>query len=122
MGRICAASPDFNLAKQWIKDCNKGHLHCKDNRTHLAPSRLIHIDKSGLKTRLIKTNISQNYEHITLSYRWGTNVYFLTKRDNYCNKLIDIPIGDLPLTFRDTVFATSRLGFQYLWIDSLYII
>lgn len=29
---------------------------------------------------------------------------------------------DLPKTYRDTVFITRQLDFQYLWIDSLYII
>ena len=29
---------------------------------------------------------------------------------------------DLPLTFRDAIFVTRKLGFKYLWIDSLAII
>ena len=34
----------------------------------------------------------------------------------------DISYDSLPQTFRDSVYITRRLGFRYLWIDSLCII
>lgn len=33
-----------------------------------------------------------------------------------------IPLDNFPLTFRDAILITRRLGYQYLWIDSLCII
>jgi hypothetical protein len=33
-----------------------------------------------------------------------------------------IPLGNLPSTFKDTIFLTKTLGFRYIWIDSLCII
>ncbi|KAJ0116230.1 Heterokaryon incompatibility protein [Diaporthe amygdali] len=33
-----------------------------------------------------------------------------------------IPVSDLSLNFRDAIYATRKLGFRYIWIDSLCII
>lgn len=33
-----------------------------------------------------------------------------------------IPMGELPPTFRDAIMITRRLGYQYIWIDSLCIL
>lgn len=33
-----------------------------------------------------------------------------------------LPIQSLPKAFQDALFATTRLGFQYIWIDSLCIV
>jgi hypothetical protein len=39
--------------------------------------------------------------------------------DSFCKA---INLADLPLTFRDAISLTRRLGIQYIWIDSLCII
>lgn len=35
---------------------------------------------------------------------------------------VELPIASLPQTIQDTITMTRKPGFQYLWIDSLYIL
>ena len=46
----------------------------------------------------------------------------LAKRKNLDTLLQDIPFEKLSKTFHDAIVATRRLGFQYIWIDSLCIL
>jgi Heterokaryon incompatibility protein (HET) len=59
---------------------------------------------------------------VTLTHRGGACEHFSMERKNLHDRLEGIAIKTLPDTFRDAVVTTSRLRFQYLWIDSLCII
>ena len=70
----------------------------------------------------ITTWRDQPLEYVTLSHRWGgSNVLSLVQR-NLRSMLDGISIDILPQTFKDAIYITRKLGFRYLWIDSLCII
>jgi hypothetical protein len=46
----------------------------------------------------------------------------LTTRSNYKNQLSGIPRATLPRSFQEAMIATRKLGFEYIWIDSICII
>ncbi|TGJ87136.1 hypothetical protein E0Z10_g1598 [Xylaria hypoxylon] len=58
----------------------------------------------------------------TLSHRWGdaSNILQLTKNTEQ-DFSKSISTDNLPPTFRDAALLVQRLGFRYLWIDSLCI-
>jgi len=61
-------------------------------------------------------------QYLTLSHRWGdANILRTTSRtlERFKNR---IPIETLCQNFQDAMTVTRRLGFRYLWIDSLCII
>ncbi|KAF2755862.1 HET-domain-containing protein [Pseudovirgaria hyperparasitica] len=124
MGRKCCAYPDFDLARQWIKDC-EGHASCARGKvvTWTNPTRLLQIIGDGSIVKLIATTNSERYDYTTLSHRWGTDrLPMRTLRTNIQQHMSSIVTENLPETFRDAVLATQTLGYEYIWIDSLCII
>lgn len=59
---------------------------------------------------------------VALSHCWGSGNHFTTTSTNLDARLKCIEFRELPRTFQDAVIVTRRLGFQYLWIDSLCIL
>ncbi|KAF2786856.1 heterokaryon incompatibility, partial [Melanomma pulvis-pyrius CBS 109.77] len=60
--------------------------------------------------------------YFTLSYCWGgAEVTRLTK-EVFLDFSRAIPFYDLPKTFKDAMVITRKLGYNYIWIDSLCII
>jgi hypothetical protein len=58
---------------------------------------------------------------MTLSHCWGRKVFTTLTPDNFHSYLFRIPYEDLSKTFKEAILITRRLGFRYLWIDSLCI-
>ncbi|PVH85430.1 HET-domain-containing protein, partial [Cadophora sp. DSE1049] len=57
-----------------------------------------------------------------LSHRWVGNMPGRLTTENSAQLLHVIPAAFLSATFKDAIIVTRRLGFRYLWIDSLCII
>jgi hypothetical protein len=61
--------------------------------------------------------------YITLSHLWAASGIMLKLTlANLDAFLQQIPMTDLPPTFKDSFEATRKLGIRYLWIDSLCIL
>jgi hypothetical protein len=58
---------------------------------------------------------------MTLSHCWGGKVFTTLTPDNFHSYLFRIPCEDLSKTFKEAILITRRLGFGFLWIDSLCI-
>lgn len=67
---------------------------------------------------------SEEALYATLSHCWGREDIKTTKTvsANIDARLVNLPLSDLPDSFRQAVFVCRRLGVRYLWIDSLCII
>lgn len=141
----------WRLAKSWVSDCRLTHKCDKPEgrdvsdifppgpaidrpKATFLPTRLIHIREEAnarnrrssnfqLKARLLDSkDINEPVEYCTLSHCWGTVPFLTLKRATYRSFRADICISRLSKTFQDALFAANRLGFQYVWIDSLCII
>lgn len=131
----------FELASSWLATCTAEHEYCKTFATTLAsakdtrtrrrvPKYLVEINPSpgieyGYTSRLIETSIfppNSPPQWVTLSHCWGPSPIFCTTSANIKSNMSQLPLGKLPKTFLDAMTIASRLGHQYLWIDSLCII
>lgn len=84
----------------------------------------IDVDQSGVAKalRLIET-CGETGLYAALSHCWGPEPDFLvTNSDNLQDHMKSISLDDLPQNFKDAVEVATRLGLQYLWIDSLCIV
>jgi hypothetical protein len=54
--------------------------------------------------------------------QWGPKPHFRTTLSNIADFEQSISLEDLPRTFQDAILVARRLGFRFLWIDSLCII
>ncbi|PMD49345.1 HET-domain-containing protein [Hyaloscypha bicolor E] len=90
------------------------------------PKRLVSISPNGQFTRLCLTSQIPNrngLRYLALTHCWGKRpMPLLANLNNLDSLLQNIPFENLSKTFQDAIIATRRLGFQYIWIDSLCIL
>jgi hypothetical protein len=114
---------DVQSVKDWIRECNDGHHECHMNPAHLnLPIRLTVID---VKKRCVAV-WGQNEPYIALSYVWGRTTNFELRLENRDEMFqvdsLEHRWEEIPQTIKDSILLTEKLGFRYLWVDSLCII
>ncbi|KAF2106664.1 heterokaryon incompatibility protein-domain-containing protein [Lophiotrema nucula] len=135
--------PDMNdpkvidMIKTWIESCTNEHEHCRSLPPMQLPSRLIDIGEESTQTpRLIVADDIKRLEetegrqiqYIALSYCWGAKKdidqvpFFSTTSKTLDTHIKALPTNRLPKTICDAMDLTRKLGFRYLWADSLCII
>ncbi|KAI8715249.1 HET domain-containing protein [Fusarium sp. LHS14.1] len=85
------------------------------------PTRLIDIGEKGQCPKLIEVD-GRLMDYLALSHRWGGAKIFRTTQANLKAQKAGIDLEKLCTTFRDALKMTSKLGYQYIWIDSLCIV
>lgn len=104
------------------KDCLE---HFKSTSAQDLPTRLLKIEKQNyglIRVRLVDTGDFQSV-YACLSYCWGSSAQSTkTTTENRDEYRQAIPWQDLPPTIGDAIKLCCRLGFEYLWVDSLCII
>jgi hypothetical protein len=61
-------------------------------------------------------------KYVALSHCWGSGRVVRTTRETFPEFTRAVDVATLNQTFQDAIMVTRRLGFRYLWIDSLCII
>lgn len=100
-------------------------LSCLPALKKWRPSRLIYIkDVNNLVLHLCR-DIPEGVKYVTLSHCWGNipeaQRLTLTK-ENFDSWTREIPDLKPMRTFHHAVTICQKLGFEYIWIDSLWII
>ena len=94
---------------------------CNRQTSHQIPTRLIAVNESPI--HLVTLGESRAIpRYATLSHSWGKQEFLTLTKALLDSFMVEIPITELTKTFQDAIFITRRLGFDYLWIDSLCII
>lgn len=123
----------INLAGTWLQDCvsSEDHSACRAASAASAagggfrPKRLLFVgsDLSSGGVRLhLTTPADGNVEYLALSHCWGCEDFFTLTSATHDEMLTGVNCDMLPQNFRDAIDITRRLGFSYIWIDSLCII
>jgi hypothetical protein len=119
----------LGLASYWLNKCLSEHERCRGmgspSSSTFLPTRLLDVGRGTI--RLIETahesmNREADRRYIALSHCWGKTSIIRTLNENYENHLIEIRTSSLSQTFKDAVETTRKIGFRYIWIDSLCII
>jgi Heterokaryon incompatibility protein (HET) len=109
--------------RHWLSSC----VCSKENNGPVSfkPSRIVDLgDDSNAKHLIVrKTQGIAIPGYVCLSYCWGgpqalrCETYCLDSFGNWT-----FPTSNLPATFQDSFRAARKLGYQYIWIDSLCIV
>ncbi|KAJ5093303.1 hypothetical protein N7456_009164 [Penicillium angulare] len=126
------------LIKSWIDLCVHGHERCRDNhdtdkafRNLMEQSYFGVVDVTDMQLKSLPTRKNGSREpYVALSYVWGKTKQdeppYTTNRRNVMTHILhgglETPWEKLPRTIQDAMLITSRLGYRYLWIDSLCIV
>jgi Heterokaryon incompatibility protein (HET) len=113
----------FEIAMQWIRKCLETHSRCPLDLENTLPTRVIDVgnpDRS--KSPFLFITHGGCGRWVTLSYCWGNVTPLMTTSKNLADRCTQISLRDLPALYQDAIEITRRLGYQYLWIDSLCIL
>lgn len=94
------------------------------------PSRLVYIDARAYADSGYTNNVrlclakdcDSKIHYVALSHRWGGSSLLNLTAATYQSMLQDVPTKQLSKNIQDAIQIACRLGFSYIWIDSLCII
>lgn len=112
------------FVRKCMEDCKFHHKQCQrgPKGTLWYPTRLVEVQDDG-DARLVETSeTTPDGPYVTLSHCWGTSPIITTTTTNIDRFKKNIPLLDLPKTFRDAIQFTKRIGISLVWIDSLCIV
>ncbi|KAF1843088.1 HET-domain-containing protein [Cucurbitaria berberidis CBS 394.84] len=113
----------LDLAKAWFERCTKSHgAACSLEKAVAFPTRLIYIPRDDPSRLKLCVTQGMRGQYVTLSYCWGKGNFFKTLSTNMEELQSSFEAETLPETLRDAVRLTHRMGFEWLWIDSLCIL
>lgn len=139
IGRPALPSSDspaaFDLINRWMSACLARHQACREtfcgtiideSTAPILPTRVIHISRpdGAICPRLIETNGKTGY-YVALSHCWGSPAHklpLMTTQSTLQSHLAGISWDEIPKAHQDAITACHRLGFDFIWIDSLCII
>lgn len=112
----------FKLASSLLNDCIWGHKNCAQNRPipFQSPKRLLDIGNE--KCHQVQVICPRKpVPYLTVSHCWGQVDNLTLNSNTYHELTAAFNVSKLPRLWRDFVKVTQRLGYRYLWIDSLCI-
>jgi len=121
----------MSLARKWLHDCIALHTACASERQSAVwdkklPTRLIDVseeDSSTQPPRVVDSDkLPSDTLYLTLSHSWGDGKFLRLLTTNSEHLYSSIPVDGLSQTHKDALSITRRLGYRYIWIDSLCII
>lgn len=125
MGDNTASDESWDLVTSWLSTCESTHTKCSDIQTASPwnPTRLIDIGEARVANAhlIITSENPPKGRYVTLSHCWGSVKALQLTSTRLADLKQVIPMEELPLTFKEAFEVTRRLGFRYIWIDSLCI-
>lgn len=106
---------------RWLGHCYQSHNDfCGTPTVVTLPTRILRIE-GRCRVRLHIAGVDQPAmaQYACLSHCWGGVKPIETTRSTLSAFQWHIPWHTLPRTFQDAIGLVHRLGFEYLWIDSL---
>ncbi|KZL75832.1 hypothetical protein CT0861_00991 [Colletotrichum tofieldiae] len=98
---------DYGLVRSWIHLCESQHDTCRTAPGWKPVPHFKLIDcESG---RIINADSGQRFRYVALSYVWGS-----VPPEKYAYPRLP---SDLPPVILDSMRATMKLGFRYVWVD-----
>ena len=109
-------------ARDWFEDCVQSHMdYCAGAtwNSSFLPTRLLAVGEAETLTVCVQTSFSHHEPYATLSHCRGDSQILRLTSATLETFQTGIPLTTLPKTFRDVVHVVRKLGFKYVWIDSL---
>lgn len=116
------ASPAaLSKISSWIHRCTTEHAACRTaGLSSPLPTRVVDVSDPANVKLIESSGMTDRY--LCLSHCWGEHQPLRTLTSNYADHLSSIPWSQIPETFQDAITLTRKLGFSYIWIDSLCIV
>lgn len=117
----------WSTVSKWIENCCTQHESCRTSQeADWTPARL--VDISEYETGYVRVVATSHVPHLVgvrylaLSHCWGRKPFLVLDEHNQAELEKGVAISALAQNFQDALYTTHKLGFRYIWIDSLCII
>jgi hypothetical protein len=131
-----SSDDSITFIRDLLQTCAREHQACRlqaASQQGFMPRRVLDIgitDDGSLEAlarapvKLVESSeIEEERIYVSLSHRWSADGHtIVTKQSTYEEHRSGIAFKDLDTLYQDAVHVLRRLGFRYLWIDSLCII
>jgi hypothetical protein len=107
-------------ARRELDECLSQHSACAHSNCNPLPTRVLQI--FGPESVKLHLTANEALPYICLSHCWGTLPMIRTTSLTLEKFQQQIAWEELPKTFQDAISFALRLGYQYVWIDSLCIV
>ncbi|KAF1837432.1 HET-domain-containing protein [Decorospora gaudefroyi] len=110
---------------RWLKTCNAQHSCTGSGATAIEyPVRLIDVGTVDRpRVRLCDVaDLPKPVTYVTLSHCWGKQRFYVLNETTEGELRVGIESCKLSRSHQQSIELTRRLGFRYIWIDSLCII
>ncbi|KAH7079529.1 heterokaryon incompatibility protein-domain-containing protein [Paraphoma chrysanthemicola] len=120
--------PLSSQASDWVlsllEQCKQWHTSCQHSARPLLPKRVILLNSTGVPhiTARLFEPINQRSPYVALSHCWGMQQKCITTKTSIKQRKANIPWKTIPKTFQEVMQLALKLGFRYIWIDSLCIV
>lgn len=117
-------------AKSWLDECTHTHHACRQQptSTKALPTRLVDIrpdEVAGGSIRIVNgAQLGLNpgpIDYVSLGYLWDQNEPTLST-DRLKAMQDKIPRDVLPRALNEAINAADRIGYRYIWVDSLCVL
>lgn len=115
----------IGLAKGWLNNCLASHAACGEWDTEALPTRLLDVGATttpGSVRLVLEDEIPAKAPYFALRYCWGRAKPVVLTAHSLSTFRTSIAISTLPKTIQEAIDITRRLGYRFLWVDSLCII
>ncbi|KAK5652826.1 hypothetical protein OQA88_9492 [Cercophora sp. LCS_1] len=113
---------DVERVKIWVRDCETHHTECQLEQP-LGAAILGTIRFIDVVGNCIVEKTLDMPKYVALSYVWGAVPNFRLTTANKFRLMqpgaIELGWKQLPITVRDAIELTRRLGVRFLWVDSM---
>jgi hypothetical protein len=114
------------MAQNWLNECEISHTACsrKIHKPHWQPKRLLNIEPTAQASVHLQINDPNCpiETYVSLSHCWGKIKIARLLNSNIEAFQKAVPEQELPKTFQEAILITRKLGYKFIWIDSLCII
>ncbi|KAH8803638.1 heterokaryon incompatibility protein-domain-containing protein [Xylogone sp. PMI_703] len=119
----CRSDKTFELVASWLKTCLDDHETCGNNSKKRLPTRVLDLKPQDHTSDLsLYETKGKSGNWVALSHCWGAAQMVKTTTKTLKSHIDRINFQGLPANFQDAITITRKLGYRYLWIDSLCII
>lgn len=123
-------SAAFAKASSWVEQCRQTCEHSRSSHmtANDKPGRVVDVTPMNGHSPQTLTLVSGDSrglgEYVALSYCWGQRDQPMATTNSNLQSRIEqgFSLADMPDTIQDAVLVCRRLGFRYIWIDSLCIL
>ncbi|KAK7938088.1 heterokaryon incompatibility protein-domain-containing protein [Apiospora aurea] len=125
-----AGSPStLNFIQYQLNNCIHSHEKCREYLSQISqgvtswPSRVLEIQPTTSQIRLVQFELEMAQRYVAVSYCWGPKRPPLKAESSTLRSLREgISWSDLPKTLHDAVALTAKIGYKWIWIDSMCIV